>query len=487
MTEAVFRAAVVADIAGYYHDPLGFVRYAFPWGEGELEGEPGPDEWQVETLTSIGERLRAGASASEVIQFAVASGHGVGKSALVAWLILWAMSTFEDTRGVVTANTDTQLRTKTWPEVKKWHRHCICRFMFEVTATAIYSKQDGHDKNWRIDLVPWSETNTEAFAGLHNKGKRIVLLFDEGSAIPDVIWEVAEGALADVGTEILWGAFGNPTRNTGRFRECFGRLKHRWITRQIDSRTARMANKAQIAKWIEDYGEDSDFVRVRVRGVFPRAGSAQFIDADTIEAARTRAVDADHGAPLIMGVDVARFGDDQSVIRFRQGRDARSIPPLSFRGIDTMALASKVVWLAEQYPVRAIMIDGNGVGGGVVDRARQLTRVPVLEIQAGGKARNEADYVNRTAEAWGLMRKWLREGGAIDASGDLLDDLGGREYGFDGNNRLQLEMKDDMKKRGLASPDHADALALTFAEPVGRVDIAPMRRTVAESDYPIFG
>lgn len=487
MTPAMFRSAVLADLGTFQHDPLGFVRYAFPWGEGELEGEPGPDEWQVDMLTEVGERMRAGETLLEAVQFAVASGHGVGKSALVAWLILWAMSTFEDTRGVVTANTDTQLRTKTWPEVTKWYRLSINAFMFTVTATAIYSLQEGHEKNWRVDLVPWSETNTEAFAGLHNKGKRILLLFDEGSAIPDVIYEVAEGALTDSGTEILWGVFGNPTRNTGRFRECFGRLKHRWITRQIDSRTARMANKAQIAKWVEDYGEDSDFVRVRVRGVFPRAGSSQFIDADTLEAARTRPVERDTGAPVIMGVDVARFGDDQSVILFRQGRDARSIPAKSFRGIDTMALASKVVWWAQQVPVRVIFIDGNGVGGGVVDRVRQLTRVPVIEVQAGGKARNERDYVNRTAESWDEMRRWLKDGGAIEDTHDLVADLGGREYGFDGNNRLQLEKKDDMKKRGLASPDYGDALALTFAEPVGRIDVRPQQVQVAETEYPVFG
>lgn len=487
MSEADFRAAIVADIAEFQHDPLGYVLYAFPWGEGELVGDRGqPDAWQVEVLEDIGRRLRAGEHLQGAIQEATASGHGVGKSALVAWLILWALSTFEDARGVVTANTDTQLRTKTWPEVTKWHRLSINAFMFHVTATAIYSVQDKHEKTWRVDAVPWSETNTEAFAGLHNAGRRILLLFDEGSAIPDLIYEVAEGALTDKETEIVWALFGNPTRNTGRFREAFGRLRHRWAGRQVDSRESRLANKAQIAKWIEDYGEDSDFVRVRVRGIFPRAGSSQFIDADTIEAARTRTVDADSGAPLVIGVDVARFGDDQSVIRFRQGRDGRSIPPLKFRGIDTMQLAGIVAHWATRVNPAAVFVDGNGVGGGVVDRLRQL-RVNVIEVQAGAKARNERDYVNKSAEMWAAMRDWLKAGGAIDDDHDLLDDLGGREYGFDANNRLQMEKKDDMKKRGLASPDHADALALTFAEPVARMDLRRAAPAVADMEYDVLG
>ncbi|MGI4798435.1 MAG: hypothetical protein ACRYF2_04065 [Janthinobacterium lividum] len=193
-------------------------------------------------------------------------------------------------------------------------------------------------RTWRIDAVAWSERNVEAFAGLHNQGKRILVVFDEASAIPDVIFETTEGALTDRDTQIVWAAFGNPTRNSGRFTECFGRFKHRWNTRQVDSRTVAITNKQQIAEWIADHGEDSDFVRVRVRGVFPRAGSLQFIGTEMAEAAAasTREPEALLTDALVIGVDVARFGDDQSVIFFRKGRDARSIPPICLRNIDTM-------------------------------------------------------------------------------------------------------------------------------------------------------
>jgi hypothetical protein len=485
-----FHENIVQDVAKFHADPLGFVMYAFPWGEGELEGFDGPDEWQRAALIEIRDGIKL---PNQVVREAIASGHGIGKSAFVAWLILWAMSTREDTRGVVTANTDTQLRTKTWPELVKWKNLSVNKFMFECTATALYSTQEGHEKNWRFDLIPWSERNTEAFAGLHNKGKRILLVMDEGSSIPDIIWETSEGAMTDEGTEIIWFVAGNPTRNTGRFRECFGngRFAHRWKTRQIDSRTARMANKAQIAEWVADYGEDSDFVRIRVRGVFPRAGSTQFIGSDLIEAAQAREVVEDLGAPLIMSVDVARFGDDQSVIRWRKGHDARSIPPRKYRGVDTMKLAGFVAEWATNTKPQVIFIDGNGVGGGVVDRVRQL-QFPVIEVQFGASARNERDYFNKRAECYGLMRDWLTTAACIDVDPKLRDDLGSLQYGFDKNNRIQLEKKSDMKKRGLASPDDGDTLAMTFAHPVARLEMGfrPGQYggppEVAQTDYDPF-
>lgn len=456
-------------------DPYRWVLYSFPWGRPgtQLADQTGPDDWQADILKAVRDGL---VTIGEALQFAVASGHGVGKSALVSWLILWAMSTHEDTRGVVTANTEAQLRTKTWPELAKWYRLFIAKHWFKFTATAIFSVDPEHEKTWRIDASTWSETNTEAFQGLHNQGKRILVVFDEASAIPPLIWETTEGALTDADTEILWFVFGNPTRNTGRFRECFGRFKHRWKTRQVDSRTAKMTDKAKIKKWENDYGEDSDFFRVRVRGMFPRASSMQFIRSDLVEAAKDPARDVPTTVmdPFIMGVDVGRYGDDPTVIRFRRGRDARTVPPIELRGLNTMQVAARVVEEQNRHKCDAIFVDGGGVGGGVVDRL-QMLRQPVIEVQFGGAAdRGVATqegmvvYANKRAEIWGSMRDWL-PGGAIDDSADLEQDLTGIEYGYvlrDGKDAIILEKKEDMKDRGLASPNHGDALALTFAYPV---------------------
>lgn len=455
------------------HDPLRFVLEGFPWGEPgtELEDQEGPDEWQREHLIEIGRRLRE--EPHTPIQEAIASGHGIGKSADASWIILWAISTHEMTRGVVTANTENQLRTKTWAELAKWHRLLICKHWFTFTATSLYSSDTTLEKEWRIDAIPWSERNTEAFAGLHNKGKRILCLYDEASAIPDVIWEVTEGALTDEGTEILWLVRGNPTRNTGRFRQCFGSMRHRWMTRQIDSRTVKVTNKAQIAKWIEDYGEDSDFARVRVRGVFPRAGSMQLIPSEVVEEARKRDGEALRTDPVVLGVDVARFGDDQSVIAIRQGRDGKSRPWRRYRGMDTMTLASEVHAEAWKYRADAIFVDGGGMGAGVVDRLEQLQLPPgcvLYEVNFGGKAVASGKYetvacANKSAQMWWEMGQWCLRGALPDEQ-EIEDDLCGREYGYNMNSQILLEKKEDMKKRGLSSPDNGDALALTFALPV---------------------
>lgn len=449
-------------------DPAAFVRVAFPWGRGDLAKHSGPDAWQMEVL----EDVKAGLlTADRAIQEAIASGHGVGKSCLVSWLILWAMCTCEDTRGVITANTESQLRQKTWAELAKWHRLCLWRSWFTLSATALHSSDGAHEKTWRIDAVAWSERSVEAFAGLHNQGKRLLVVFDEASAIPDPIWETTEGALTDADTQIIWLVCGNPTRNVGRFRECFGRFKHRWTGRQIDARQAMISNKAQIAAWVSDYGEDSDFVRIRVRGVFPRAGDQQFISSDLAEAAAKREVGAILTDPMILGVDVGRFGDDMSVIFFRKGPDARMMPPICLRGVDTMGVAARVADEAARYKADAVFIDGGGVGGGVIDRCRQLRVNNVIEVQFGGRAdRSHFDgdatrSKNKRAEMWASMKAWLARGGIPD-NPELVADLTGVEYGFDADNALVLESKQDMKRRGLASPDMADALALTFAYPV---------------------
>lgn len=466
-------------LAACSKDPLAFVLGAFPWGEPgtQLEAFAGPETWQQGILAKIKDGLL---TPNQAIQLAVASGHGVGKSALVAWILLWSIATCPDTRGVVTANTETQLKTKTWAELGKWYHLFLGKDAFSLSATALFSKDPEHERTWRIDMVPWSERNTEAFAGLHNKGRRIIVVFDEGSAIPDVIYEVTEGALTDSDTEIIWCVFGNPTRNTGRFRECFPgqRFAKAWQTIQVDSREVTITNKAQIANWIDAYGEDSDFVRIRVRGVFPRTGEMEFISASTVEAAIVREPDVSPRDPLVIGVDVARFGSNESVIFFRKGRDAQTIPPIRMRGVSTVELAGRVAEVYHQYHVDAIFVDGGGVGGGVVDNLRAL-HLFCFDIQFGAKSDIEGSvtgnqgerYANKRAEMWGAMRAWLRTG-TIPPDADLRAQLIGPTYGFNIRDQIQLERKEDMMKRGVESPDIADALALTFAYPVAAHDHA---------------
>jgi len=464
---------LIEELAQYSNDPLGFVMFAFPWGEpGELQNAKGPELWQREILTDLGQGI---IDLNTAVRLATTSGHGIGKSALVSWLILWAMSTYEDTIGVVTANTETQLKTKTWAQLAKWFRLFIAKEFFEMTATKLCSVDPAHKDTWRIDMVPWSERNTEAFAGLHNKGKRIVLLFDEASAIPDLIWEVAEGALTDSDTQIIWAVFGNPTRNKGRFRDCFpgGKFSHRWKSRAVDSREVTLTDKQQIAEWIKDYGEDSDFVRVRVRGIFPRVDSESFISFEVATEATSRTV-MPCTDPVIIGVDVGRFGDDPTVIYPRKGRDAVTLPIEVLFGADTMTTAARVAATYLRHRAAMVMVDSGGVGGGVVDRLRQL-RIPVMEVDFGSSPSMDdindgTKYANKRAEIWGRLREWLKVG-SIPArvhglEESLVDELTAPSYGMNNAEAIQLESKKEMRKRGIKSPNVADALACTFAFPV---------------------
>lgn len=470
-------------LASFSRDPVGFVFFAFPWGEagGELEKQLGPEPWQIEILEDLRDGL---VTLQEAILLARTSGHGIGKSALVAWIILWAISTFEDTKGVVTANTENQLKTKTWAEVAKWHRLFVGRVLFKFTATAIFSIDPLHERTWRIDMVPWSERNTEAFAGLHNQSKRILVVFDEASAIPDVIWEVTEGALTDENTEIIWCVFGNPTRSKGRFRDCFpgGKFAHRWSSRAIDSRSVSFTNKRQIEKWVADYGEDSDFVRIRVRGMFPRIDAESFIPYELAREAAAREDNIGLGFSVRLGVDVGRFGQDPSVIYPRCGPDARSRPIEIYLGLDTMQLAAKVAAAWLRHKADLVFVDEGGVGGGVVDRLRML-RVPVIPVDFGSGAEGTnlddgAKYANKRAEIWGGMRNWLARGGVIPErvegnrsagmSGDeitLVQELSAPTYQHNNREEIQLERKSEIKKREGFSPNVADALATTFALP----------------------
>jgi hypothetical protein len=446
------------DMGGFFHDPLGFVRYAFAWGSDELEGHDGPDEWQAAALRDIGSGVL---TANEALRLATVSGHGIGKSALVAWIVLWAMSTRPHLAGVVTANTGAQLSDKTWRELSLWHKRAVNQHWFRWTATKFY--QVDNPETWFVSAVPWSKERPEAFAGLH--AEHVLMIFDEASAIDDVIWDTAEGAMTTPGA--IWCVFGNPTRNSGKFHGCFHRMRHRWITRKVDSSDARMTNKAQIKEWIEDYGWDSDFVRIRVRGEFPRAGSCQLIASDLVEAASGKHLRAEvyQSAPKVLGVDVARFGDDQSAIVLRQGLACLDIA--KFRGLDLMTFAGLVAQKIEKFKPDAVFVDQGGLGAGVVDRLRQLGHRNIIGVDFGGKPLDPVKYLNKRTEMWWLLAEWFEQGPAIPPDADLSSDLTAPEYGFTGDKgQIALEKKADMKKRGLASPDCGDALALTFAAPV---------------------
>ncbi len=478
------ETALIEELGSCYDDPLGFVLMAYPWGVagGSLADETGPDVWQTAVLRRLGQAVREGVSATEAIRLAVASGHGIGKTALIAWIIHWFMSTREFPQVVVTASTQTQLSTKTWREVAKWHRLLINKHWFNWTATKFYHVK--YPETWFASAIPWSEQNADAFAGTHERF--VLIIYDEANAVADLIWETTEGALTTAGA--IWIAFGNYTKNTGRFNDCFaGRMRERWIRFQIDSRTSKQANQAQIQQWIDDYGEDSDFVRIRVRGIAPRAGADQFIPQDLVDR-RYEAIGYET-APKILSLDVARYGDNQSVAGLRQGR--RFTIPGKWRGLAIDQLADRFCAMIDEHEPDAIVVDGDGIGGAVVDLIKRRNyhrregRDIVTEFHGGGKPNDPKLYYNRRAEVWGKARDGLRDGIELPDDNELRSDLVAPEYGYAtraGFEVIQMESKDDMRSRGVASPDSGDAFAMTYAVQVRaarRVEIAEPRRLMA--------
>lgn len=459
---------LLADLASLEFRPLDFAYWAFPWGEANspLAERAGLEPWQERVLQDLQDGLIGFAEAWRI---AVRSGHGVGKSALVAILLWWAISTKVDTRGRVTANTEKQLSRTLWPEVGKWHKMFIGRDLFKFTATAVFSADPNHRESWRIDAIPWSSDNPEAFAGLHNYGKRIFIATDEASAIDNIIWEVLDGATLDADTQIIWLATGNPTRNYGRFKECFEGRADEWHPYHVDSREVSFTNKIQINRAITRYGADSDYVKVRYLGEFPSAANTQLFSTESLRTAQQRPA-IDHGyEPHIMSVDVARFGKNESVIAWRRGLNGRPKPAERIRGYSTIELGQRIAALAAETKPDALFIDEGGVGGGVVDFVRSLG-VSCTGVLFGGKPSTHPGGIrveNKRAEIYFALREWIRDGGAIDPDEDLFDQLVAIEYYENPrSNNMLLVSKEDMEAEGIPSPDWADALAMTFAYPV---------------------
>lgn len=445
---------ILADVAKFWANPLAYVMYIFPWGqEGTLlHDSPGPDKWQVDVLRELGRQVASGESP----RIAISAGNGPGKTALLAWIIHWFISTHPFPQITVTAGTQTQLTLRTWRELAKWNTMALNGHWYEHTATKFINK--AHPELWFAAAVPWSSNNPDAFAGMHEKN--VLMLFDEASAIDDVIYRTAAGAMTTKGA--VWICAGNPTRHEGEFFEIFHSQSHRWTTYTVDSRNARMADRRQLQEWVDDYGIDSDFVRVHVLGQFPKATSTQLIGFDLVRRAVTYSSLGWDIQPRICGCDVARFGLDKTVFTLRQGRQVHWVRKYSEK--DTMQVADLAAEIFDTEFIDGMVVDETGLGAGVVDRLRQLGYGNRLfPFNGGGKANDPVQFANRRAEVWCLLRDALKEGVSIPNDEDLKADLTINEYRFQKNGSLILTSKDELKRRGIKSPDCGDALAMTYA------------------------
>jgi len=456
-------------------NPLAFVMFCYPWGQKgtPLENFSGPRKWQREILLDIAEHIKQnqGKVDFDVMREAVASGRGIGKSALVSWLEHWMLSTRIGATIIVSANSESQLRSVTWAEITKWLSMSINSHWFEVSATRVMPAKwltelverdlKKGTRYWGVEGRLWSAENPDAYAGVHNYDG-VMVIFDEASGIDDSIWSVTSGFFTENTPHRFWLAFSNPRRNSGYFYEAFHSKREFWKNRNIDARQVEGTDKNVYEQIIDEYGSDSVQAHVEVYGMFPNASDDQFISVNIVEEAMRREKYKDNTAPIIIGVDPARFGSDSTVIAVRQGRDVIAIK--RHKGDDTMETVGRVIEAIEEYQPALVNIDEGGLGAGVVDRLKEQ-RYKIKGVNFGNKAKNGMMYGNKRAEMWGDMREWLKSA-AIPNDRYLKSDLISPMMKPDSKGSIFLESKKDMRARGLASPDAADAIALTFAFPV---------------------
>ena len=456
-------------------DPEAFVLFAFPWGQVNtpLAKFKGPRTWQRKVLREIGSHIKANKGQVDMatLRKAVASGRGIGKSALVSWLIMWMLTTRIGSTVIVSANSEAQLRSVTWGELTKWAAMVINNHWWEISATKLMPAKwvcelverdlKKGTRYWAAEGKLWSEENPDSYAGVHNHDG-MMLIFDEASGIPDPIWAVGAGFFTENILDRYWFAFSNPRRNQGYFFETFHAKRAFWDTTSVDARTVEDTDKNVYDQIIAEYGEDSREAKVEVYGEFPSAGEDQFIGPTLVDDAMKRERHKDMTAPIVIGIDPARGGADSTVILVRQGRDIISIKRYS--GEDTMAIVGRVIDAIEEFRPTLTVIDEGGLGYGILDRLNEQ-RYKVRGVNFGWKAKNSIMWGNKRAEIWGAMRDWLKTA-SIPLDRQLKADLVGPTKKPNSSGTIFLEGKKEMRARGLASPDAADALAVTFAYPV---------------------
>lgn len=421
------------------------------------EGLPQLEVWQSALLKNFFKGPDSKDTSSP--RHSVRSGHGVGKTVMISILALWFVLTREDTKVVITANSQPQLKTNNWPELRKWARKLPKKLGDQI---------DIQEENAYIKAAPdlafitrrtASASNPEALQGIH--AKHVLYLIDEASGIADVVFEVAQGSLSTEGAISV--VFSNPTKSAGFFFDTHHKLRHLyrgWVVNSEDVPRAR----GHIAEIEATYGKTSNKYRVRVLGQFPTKDDDVVIGLAIMEAARFRDVEKRKVQP-IWGVDVARFGDDSSALAKRQGNHLLE-PVKEWHQKDTMQLAGLIhdEWnrthLADK--PSSINIDIIGIGSGVYDRLKEL-KLPVKAINVSESAANESKYWRKRDELWFKGREWFEALNVKCFDEALIAELSGPTFDFNSNGQVIVESKKDMKKRGLKSPNRGDAFLNTFA------------------------
>lgn len=429
-----------------------------------------PDEWQVRVLDDL----------AKYPKVSVRSGQGVGKTALEAGAILWFLTCRPYAKIIATAPTMKQLYDVLWAEVAKWLDNSLIKDLLKWTKTKVYMVGDSE----RWFATARTATKPENMQGFHEDHMLIVV--DEASGVSDPIMEAILGTLSGFDNKLL--LCGNPNNIDGVFYDSHNTDRDKWRCHKVSSYDSKRTNKDNIDMIISKYGADSDVVRVRVYGEFPTGALDSFISLEIVEFAKDVSIsfdDLNHLKVAHIGVDVARFGDDSTIIFPRLG--SKALPFERYSKQDTMQTTGRVLQAAKQlmdeHPnVKKVMIkvDDTGVGGGVTDRLKEVISDDKLPYEVipvnNGESSDDDYYANKGTQIWGDIKELLEQNisnsinglePAIELPNDanLIKELSTRKFKMTSNGKIRLESKDDMKKRNVGSPDIADALTLAFYEP----------------------
>lgn len=407
-----------------------------------------PDSWQSDALEALNTHDRV----------SVRSGHGVGKSAFMAWAILWWMFTRYPCKVACTAPTSHQLNDVLWGELSKWTNK-----IDPAWKELLIMKQDRLElkaeprESFAVARTARKE-QPEAFQGFHSE--HMLFIVDEASGVEDIIFQVGQGAMSTPGAKTLMA--GNPTRTSGFFYDSHHKMRDNWKTFKVSCSDAKMVDEAFVAEMAKQYGEESNVYRVRVLGDFPLDEDDSVISLGDVEAAVERDVSRVSG-PIVWGLDPARFGDDRTALAKRQ-KNTLLEPVKTWKKLDLMQTVGRVVdeyRKAKEKP-EAIMVDSIGLGAGVVDRMREVG-LPVRAINVGEQAAVKDKYMRLRDEMWFKARDWFKAKDCkIPEDSTLISELVQPKYQINSTGKIKVEGKDEMKKRGLKSPDAADAFLLTL-------------------------
>lgn len=438
-TEAKSGNDFIAFIERYERDPVGFV-------ENVLEAKPLP--WQKDFLQAIARGER---------RISVRAGHGVGKSTACSWALIWHMTTRYPQKSVVTAPTSAQLFDALYSELKTWINKLppVLRESFDVFSDRVVLK--GAPESSFISARTSSTERPEALAGVHSE--HVLLVVDEASAVPEQVFEAAAGSMSGHSASTI--LISNPTRNSGLFYKTHHDLASDWYRMHVSCLNIPLVSADFVQQIKATYGEESNAFRIRVLGEFALADDDTLIPAELVDGAIARDVAASGSEPLVFGLDVARFGSDRTALVKRKGNVVLEVK--SWGGLDTMQVVGAIVNETKMDKPDEICVDTIGLGSGVADRLRELG-LNVRDVNVAESSAMNPNANKLRDELWLSVKEWLATKSVkLPADEQLRHELVAPRYTFTSSGKVQVESKDSMRKRGMRSPDLADALCLSFA------------------------